>query len=314
VPYTKDCPARVKAAGEADGLQPGQFTALVSVFGNKDSVGDVVMPGAFTKTLADWQAKGDPIPVIWSHDWGDPFSHIGHVTDAKETPDGLQVTGQIDMDNPKAEQVYRLLKGRRVTQFSFAYDIEDGAPAEKDGQEVFELKQLKLHEVGPTLVGANQETELLAAKAHGLAQGLKEGRVLAAKHISSLKEAHAAIGTVIAAAEPEKTAPAPSGRPGARPADDTTSSAQAEAVEAAQEEEAKADDTPHEGMSEKDLRTLAQLVADELEKRSAAASRTEDETKSSPRERVRAAKAGPASLRLRTDLEALEAEVSTLTG
>lgn len=315
MPYTKDCPARVKAAGEGDGLEAGQFTALVSVFGNKDSVGDVVVPGAFTKTLADWEAKGDPIPVIWSHDWGDPFSHIGHVVKAEETPDGLQVTGQIDMDNPKAEQVYRLLKGRRVTQFSFAYDVEDGAPVEKDGEDVFELKQLKLHEVGPTLIGANQETELLAAKAAGLAQGLKEGRVLAAKHITSLKEAHAKLGDVIAAAEPEKNTAAPSGRPGDRPADDVKSSAQAGEVESAEEEHEKADDIPEDGLSEKELRTLAQYVADEIEKRSAADSSTEDETKSSSRVAPSgAAKAGPASLRLRTDLDALEAEVSTLTG
>lgn len=315
MPHTKDCPARVKAAGESDGLDPGQFTALVSVFGNEDSVGDVVMPGAFTKTLADWQAKGDPIPVIWSHDWSDPFSHIGHVVKAEETPDGLQVTGQIDLDNPKAEQVYRLLKGRRVTQFSFAYDIEDAAPAEQDGNDVFQLKQLKLHEVGPTLIGANQETELLAAKAAGLEQGLKEGRVLAAKHITALKDAHTAIGNVITAAEPDKNAPTPSSRPAPRTADDAKSSAQDDEAETAQEEGEKADDAPAEGLSEKDLRTLTQYVADEIEKRSAADSSTEDETKSSSRVAPKgAAKAGPASLRLRTDLEALEAEVSTLTG
>lgn len=315
MPYTKDCPARVKAAGEGDGLEAGQFTALVSVFGNKDSVGDVVMPGAFTKTLADWEAKGDPIPVIWSHDWGDPFSHIGHVVKAEETPDGLQVTGQIDMDNPKAEQVYRLLKGRRVTQFSFAYDIEDGAPSEHDGTDAFELKELKLHEVGPTLVGANQETELLAAKSRAIAHGLKEGRVLASKHVDKLRDAHAALGEVIAAAEPEKNAIPSAGHPGAESADRPAQSAKTSAAEPVEEE--KADDEPGSGLSEKDLRTIAQYVAEEIAKRSTdeSASSTEDETKSSSRVAPEgAAKAGPASLRLRTDLDALEAEVSTLTG
>jgi len=210
----KECPALVKAAPGTDSGDQGQFTAVVSVFGNEDSVGDVVIPGAFTDTLAAWKASGNPIPVIWSHDWGDPFSHIGYALDAEELqpgddrlPDdlkdngGLLVAGQLDMDNPKAEQVFRLLKGNRVTQFSFAYDVEEGALVEDQDGMHYELRQLKLYEVGPCLVGANQETELLAVKAGVLAAGVKEGRVLAAKHVTKLKDAHAALGEVIAAAE-----------------------------------------------------------------------------------------------------------------
>lgn len=208
MPRTKECPARIKAAGPADSLAEGQFVAIVSVFGNEDSVGDVVVPGAFADTLADWAAKGDPIPVLWSHDWSDPFSHIGVVMDAKETDQGLEVTGQIeDLDtNPTAQQVYRLLKGRRVTQFSFAYDVQEGAWVDTEDDQsnpygYYELRKLTLYEVGPTLVGANQETELLAAKAADIARGIKAGRVLAQKHYDRLAEAHAAIGDVLAAAD-----------------------------------------------------------------------------------------------------------------
>ncbi|MFE7899181.1 HK97 family phage prohead protease [Streptomyces sp. NPDC057424] len=221
---TKDAPARVKAAGEEDGLGAGEFTALVSVFGNEDSVGDVVMPGAFADDLARWKQSGNPIPVIWSHDWGDPFSHIGSVTEAKETTAGLVVTGQLDLSNPKAEQVFRLLKNGRVTQFSFAYDILDGGWGERDGGEVYELRKLKIHEVGPCLVGANQETELLAVKAARVASGAKAGRVLSQKNFESLLAAHTAIGEVLDAATPEKATAAPSkngapGQPGPEKAD-----------------------------------------------------------------------------------------------
>jgi HK97 family phage prohead protease len=209
----KECPARVSVKALDNTQGEGLFTAVVSVFGNKDSVGDVVLPGAFTQTLTDWKASGNPIPVIWSHDWSDPFSHIGYVTDAAETETGLQVTGQLDMDNPKAQQVFRLLKSGRVTQFSFAYDVEQGAFVEDENGSHYELRQLKLYEVGPTLVGANQETELLAVKAAAVAAGFKEGRVLAQKHLDSLKEAHNTLGTVIAAAE--KDSPPDDGGKGA---------------------------------------------------------------------------------------------------
>ena len=100
--------ATLKSVGDEGSLGKGQFTALVSVFGNVDSLGEVVMPGAFTDTLAQWQVKGDPIPVVWSHQWSDPMSHIGEVLEAKETDQGLEVTAQLDMSNPTAVQVFKL--------------------------------------------------------------------------------------------------------------------------------------------------------------------------------------------------------------
>lgn len=193
----KSCPAQIKAAGTEDGLAAGQFRALVSVFGNKDSYGDVVAPGAFADTLADWKASGDPIPVYWSHQMQDPEMNIGVVLDAQETDKGLEVLAQLDTGedaSPKALHAYRLLKGRRVKEFSFAYDVLDGGPVEKDGEQFYELRKLKLYEVGPTPVGANPETELLGVKraaqhADVLLDGVKAGRVLSAKNEDTLREA-----------------------------------------------------------------------------------------------------------------------------
>lgn len=180
---TKNMPVRVKAAaGDA-----GEFEAVVAAFGNVDSYGDVIIKGAFAGTLEDWSAKGDPIPVVWSHDSNDPFSHIGHVIEASETDAGLKVRAQLDMENPKAVQVFKLLKARRVTQFSFAYSVEDSGPVKVDGKDATELRALKVYEVGPTLVGANQETELLSAKSLDL--GGKAGRVLSAKNASVVTKA-----------------------------------------------------------------------------------------------------------------------------
>lgn len=144
----------------------GSFEALVAVFNNIDSYGDVILKGAFADTLKEWGESGYPVPVVWSHDKDDPFSHIGVVTEAKETDTGLVVKAQLDMENPKAAQVHRLLKGGRIKEFSFAfsYDMEDVNPAKRDSVEVRELKKLKLYEVGPTMVGANPSTQLMGVK------------------------------------------------------------------------------------------------------------------------------------------------------
>lgn len=196
--FTKSCTAQVKAAGPDDGLKEGQFRAVVSVFGNKDSYGDKIVPGAFTQTLADWAATGNPIPVFWSHQMQDPEMCIGEVLEAVETSVGLEVLAQLDLDDDarKAKQAYRLLKGRRVTQFSFAYDIVEAAWVETEDEWWYELRQLKLHEVGPTPIGANQETELLAVKSAAehaerfvrLDPALKAGRVLSSKNETTLRE------------------------------------------------------------------------------------------------------------------------------
>lgn len=167
----KTAPARVKTAAQSDDLGEGEFEAIVSVFNTVDSVGDVVMPGAFAKTLAGYAEKSAPVPVVWSHDWSDPFSHIGASITAEEVDAGLKVRGKLDIENnPKAAQVYRLLKGGRIRDFSFAYEIKDGGFREaKDGEDQgmdqpYELRELELFEVGPCLVGAHRDTELLAIK------------------------------------------------------------------------------------------------------------------------------------------------------
>src|SRR5690554_3452410 len=153
--------ASFKALKDDNGDLTGEFEAIVSVFGNVDLVGDRVVKRTFSKSLERWKASGDPIPVIWSHQWGDPFAHIGGVSDAEETAKGLLVRGNLDMDNPTAAYIAKLLAERRVKAFSFAYDVVDERRA-KDGAN--ELYELDIIEVGPTLKGANPEAALLAAK------------------------------------------------------------------------------------------------------------------------------------------------------
>lgn len=218
----KSCTMAVKAAGEADGTPDGQFEAIVATY-DLDSYGDRIIPGAFKETLAEWKAKGDPIPVIWSHMSFDPDCHIGTVMEAAERDEGLWVKAQLDMEQPKAAQVYRLLKSRRVTQFSFAFDVEEGAWVEpQDEAPFYELRKMKLYEVGPCLIGVNQETELLTVKAADgrdvriemqgptpdqaasiraaveAVVGAKAGRVLSAKNEESLKGALNKIGDGVA--------------------------------------------------------------------------------------------------------------------
>lgn len=197
----KDMPVQVKA-GPDDGLGEGEFSAYASVFGNVDSYGDIVVKGAFANDLKRWDDSGNPIPLLFGHNMSDPDYNLGHVVTAVEDEKGLLVTAQLDLENPKAMQTYRMLKGRRINQMSFAYDVVDEAQVEvADGQKANELRDLKLYEVSVVTIGANQETEVLAVKtaAEALLSGTKAGRVISAKNEGELRKAHEAIGNVLAA-------------------------------------------------------------------------------------------------------------------
>lgn len=185
-----------KALPDKDG-QTGRFEAVVSVFGNVDLQGDRVVKGAFKKSIDQWRKTGDPIPIIWSHEWGDPFAHVGAAdpATAEETDVGLKLIGTFDVDKPFAAQVYDLVKDRRVREWSFAYDVIKERKSADDGAN--ELLILDLIEAGPTLKGANPNTFTIGVKS-ALESAAKAGRVLSAKNEDSLRTAHNLIGEVLA--------------------------------------------------------------------------------------------------------------------
>lgn len=150
---------------KVDGAPAGTVRAIVSVFGNEDKGGDIVMPGAFTESLAALKATGGTLmPFIWSHQWEDPTAYVGAVTDAKETPDGLEVTAQFNMDDPHSQRVYELLATKMVANFSFGYEVLESQWVQVEDSkwgEVRQLTKLNIFECGPCLRGMNPDTRTL---------------------------------------------------------------------------------------------------------------------------------------------------------
>lgn len=201
----KTVPITVKA-GEDDGLGEGEFVAYASTFTRTpDSYGDVVAKGAFADTLQAWKESGNVLPVLFGHRFDDPDYNLGGVVEAEEDDHGLKIRGKLDLENPKSQQVHRMLKGRRIGEMSFAYDVKDsGTVTLADGTKATELRRLDLYEVSVVPVGANRDTEILAVKdaAGALA---KEGS-LTEEQLDSLRQAQEAIGAVIAEATQEDEA------------------------------------------------------------------------------------------------------------
>ena len=130
----------------------GAFEGYISVFGNKDSVGDIVDPGAFTKTLLEQQS----FPLLWQHNADEP---IGSFT-ASEDGHGLKVAGQLVLAVQKAREAYELRKADAIKGMSFGYDtikhtMESGSR---------HLKELKLWEGSFVTFPANPLAEMTAVK------------------------------------------------------------------------------------------------------------------------------------------------------
>jgi HK97 family phage prohead protease len=196
----KTATAKLKAA-EGDGLGDFQFTGYASVFGNKDSYGDVVQPGAFAETLAAWKTSGEVIPCLYGHDFTNLQNNLGWVVDAKEDDHGLLVKVQLDPDEENARRAHRLLKGRRLGDMSFAYEVQEAAAEKSDDLgDYMSLRKLKLFEVSVVGIGANQEAEILAVKAaaDALLSGAKAGRKLSAKTESAIRTARDALNELLA--------------------------------------------------------------------------------------------------------------------
>lgn len=202
--HIKSSTVQVKA-GPADGLSDGQFLVYPSTFTRTpDSYGDIVARGAFAESIKHWADSGNVLPGLFGHRMDDPDFYVAWATEMGEDDHGWWVKGEFDLESPKGAQVYRLVKGRRLNQLSFAYDVLDEGSVEiEGGKTANELRKVHVHEFSFVPVGANQDTSVVAVKAlaDATADAVKQGRVLAAKHIDSLRAAQEAISSVIEAAD-----------------------------------------------------------------------------------------------------------------
>ncbi|GLQ20384.1 HK97 family phage prohead protease [Algimonas porphyrae] len=146
---------RVKANGE-----PGEFSGYGSIFGNVDSYRDVVMPGAFTKSIARHKEAGTRPKMFWQHDPGQP---IGSWTSFEEDETGLLMSGKLNMDVQRGAEAYALLKAGDIDGMSIGYwEIE--TERDDDGN-TLKLTELDLVEVSVVSIGANDKALVSAVKA-----------------------------------------------------------------------------------------------------------------------------------------------------
>ena len=149
---------------EVKALNDREFEGHGSVFGNEDLGGDVVLPGAFKRTLASHEKAGALPQMFWMHD---PAKVIGKWTEMSEDAAGLRVKGVL-ADTQLGNEVRTLLKMDAVRGMSIGYRTVD-SDFDKDGRRL--LKELELWEVSVVSLPMNPLAQVVHAKSQLSALG-----------------------------------------------------------------------------------------------------------------------------------------------
>ena len=149
----------------------GIVEAFVAGIGNKDSVGDIIVSGAFNESLKRRKPR-----VVWGHNWNEPIGKVLEIYEVPRTdprlPAKMKAAGiggvyarvQFNLKSERGRQAFSDVSFFGEEQeWSIGYKTLD---ADFDpSRQANILKKVELYEVSPVLHGANQLTGTISIKA-----------------------------------------------------------------------------------------------------------------------------------------------------
>ena len=124
-----------------------------SYFGNKDSDNDVIMKGAYKKTIAE---NGERVKYLYQHDMNQP---IGKMTELYEDDKGLVFVAEI-AKTQLGKDVVELMKSGVITENSVGI-----MPIQKNNKGDYrEITEVKLYEISAVTLAANDQAKILDVK------------------------------------------------------------------------------------------------------------------------------------------------------
>ncbi len=92
----------------------GSFAGYASIFNITDSHKDIIIRGAFQRTLAE----NNDVKLLWQHQMNEP---IGIITELREDDKGLYVEGKLLLDVQRGKEAYSLLRSGAINGLSIGY-------------------------------------------------------------------------------------------------------------------------------------------------------------------------------------------------
>ena len=144
----------VKDVDTKEGIVTGYFSA----FGNVDSDGDIMMPGAFKRSIQDWGPEGkNRVKHLMNHD---PSQPLGKMLELKEDDYGLYYRSKIG-SHQLGKDFVKMVESGLITEHSIGFKTL----REQKSGDANQIHEVMLFE-GSSLTawGANEATPILGMK------------------------------------------------------------------------------------------------------------------------------------------------------
>lgn len=169
----RQVPFKVKEITES-----GEFSAYASVFDVTDSHGDVVVKGAFERSIAEHEAAGTKPKFLLQHDTA---NIIGRHTLMREDDVGLYIEGEFFKDEPAipdAAKAYALAKLGELQGVSIGFSLYENGESYDQERGVWLLTGINLWENSLVTFASNPD-----AKVESVKSTIRRGETPAARHM-----------------------------------------------------------------------------------------------------------------------------------
>ncbi len=181
----------------------GRFTGYGAVFNNLDAHGDVIVPGAFKKSLRDWAKRKEMPPMLTQHG-GLMITDmdaipVGVWEEMSEDDTGLAVRGRIiNLDTERGKTIYGAMKEGALKGMSIGYRAKRFTLGTKPEEPRRKLEEIDLVEVSVVTFPANERALISGVKADMTTEDFRDleaalrmkglSRTDAVKAVSGLRE------------------------------------------------------------------------------------------------------------------------------
>lgn len=157
-------------AGDSNDKDAMEFSGYGAIFGNVDSYGDVIAPGAFAETLAESKKSGIWPSLLLQHGGffgsAKDMTPIGVISDLVEDGVGLRMKATL-APTTEGKDIYALLKMKprpALNGLSIGYVAKEYTPRTKPEEPRRTLKKIDLFEISLVTFPANGKARVQSVK------------------------------------------------------------------------------------------------------------------------------------------------------
>ena len=154
-----DVAFEVKTDYDEEDEEKGTFSGYGSIFGNKDFGGDIIVEGAFAKSIGSKGAKA--VKLLYQHKSDEP---IGVFDEIVEDERGLKVKGRLAMKTQRGREVHELMKMGALDGLSIGYRVDPKGVDYDEKGKTRRIKKLDLMEISAVTFPMNPRARVQAVK------------------------------------------------------------------------------------------------------------------------------------------------------